>query len=1222
MHFEAFCNRDVVVMFVKRNILLLQNFLISNRFSIQTRRVMRLSTILILACIMQVSAKTYSQSITYSCKNESLENVFKAIRAKTGYLVFYDQNELDKNRKVTLNVDDQPLETLVRQALKDLPVSYSFEDKTIIISKRSFVNQMIAELPGESQLITGSLKDVNGNPIGQASLTLIPGNIQVTSASNGVFVFPTVMPGKYTLQITHVSFERITKEIVVGNAQLTINITMKVSFMKLQGVTISTGYQQIDKSQTTGATGVKTDKDIAASPDINLINRLVGTEAGVYMDPRTNRIQMRGTNNFDSKGTEPLIIIDGFPAMNQNFASNPGTGLSATSDRAATSNAILGSFNPSDIESITFLKDAAAAAIWGSKAANGVIVIETKKGRKGLSQVNLSTIVSMSAPADMSKLNVMNGAEYIDFERELFDKNYYTDANSAWRYPAQSKALDLMFNAKSGKITAEQRDQQLAVLAQRDSRDQMKKYLLQNAMTQQYNLSVSGGGGNSTYHISGNYSKDRPVFKGNSAESYFVTANMTNDLFHNRVKLTTGINQTISNSNVNHAAIQAMGQSVLGLRPYDVLVDENGNSVGRPITFQQHIVDSLTAKGYMPWALNSIDELNRNNIKYRKSGTRLNTKLDTKILPWLELSLSGMYQRSQNDLNNLVERNSYPTLELINTGTTINPANGRPVYNYPNGGILKQSTTTMDEYNVRGQLNVNKQFGADHLLNFLAGSEIRETKFYGYNNTRYGYDPETGTHIVVSHTTPYSTIYNGAITIPYVDGSIARDRKRYLSYYSNANYAFRNRYHLSGSVRFDDYSMIGVERRKRAIPLWSAGAKWDIRKEAFMSEVKVVNMLDLRLTYGSGGTVPGEGVPYSLVTVYAADGYSQQPYATIGTPGNQQLGWETTKTLNAGLDVALFDNRLSVGLDVYRKRSNGILRNLPSNPTIGWPNLTFNASNLNSHGVELTISGDVIRSRDWRWNSSFNFSYNTNKVADARYPDLLTTPNSSPVVIDNYSVDALFVYKWAGLDEKGQSQIFYDGGKILTSDMTSTNLKPTDKVYAGRKTPPYFGGFMNTFTYKNLSLSTRFTYFMGHKMLKGDISTIYYPTSTFGPGFLSNSKTLVNRWRQPGDEAFTNVPGLTGSSFASIDRYNNADINVIDAGNIRFQQITLNYNLPVALVTRTGFMKSVTVGATASNLGLIWKKNKAGLDPDYIFAGVYNSLPPAKNYTVNVNVSF
>jgi TonB-linked SusC/RagA family outer membrane protein len=1217
MHFEAFCNRDAIAMFFRRS----KSYLNSDRLSIQTLRVMRLSTIIILACCIQVSAKTYSQSITYSCRNESLENVFKVIKQQTGYLVFYDQNELDASKKVTLDIKNQPLESLIRQALKDQPLSYSFEDKTIIISKRSMVNEMLAEIK-VPQMIYGFVVDERGNPVEQASVMLLPSRRLMVTGQTGRFNFPDVKPGEYTLRISHLSYEKQDQHITVANnptdVPMTVRIIMHISLTKLTGITVSTGYQQIDRTAATGSYSVITAKDIEASPALNLMERLEGTIPGVRFDLRNNTIAIRGTNSYGGQ-TAPLVVIDGFPALDQSLVKNPGGTISATT--FASNNAIIASFNPADIQSITFLKDAAAAAVWGAQAANGVIVIETKRGRKGMSTFNASANVSTSAPADMSNLNVMNSKQYIDFEKQLFDLNYFSDPATYWRYPSQDEALEDMFQVQRGTITPEERDKRLEALGKRSNQDQIKKYLLQSAVTQQYNLSMSGGGDNSTYYVSGNYSKDQLAFKSNSAERYSVTANLTNDLLQKRVTMTTGITQSFSSSTANSAALDAMSPGNNGLRPYEMLVDDQGRSINRSIAFTSHVTDSLTRLGYLPWTLNSIDELNRNNTIYRGSSSRLTSQLSTKITDWIRFDVSGMYQRATADMKNLAELNSYNTVDLVNTGTTI--VGGKPVYGVPKGGVYKLSNSTAEDYTFRMQLNVDKSWRNIHHLTVIGGNEFRQTKSGGFNQTRYGFDTDLGTSVTVNPTVPYTTIYRSTKNLPFVDGTIYANRKRYLSYYGTANYSLLDKYHLSGSLRFDDYSMIGVDRRKRAIPLWSGGAKWDIKKETFMNGIKWLDNLSLRVTEGIGGAVGTDGSAYTTINIYGTDPLTQQIYGNIGLPGNTMLGWSTTRTFNAGLDADLLNRRLSVSFDIYHKRSYGIISEQPVNSTYGWSSLSYNTSDMTNHGVELNLNGTMIRAADWTWTANFNIAYNTNKVTDVRFPDTQQDPSSLSQLISGYPVDNVFAYRWAGLDNTGQSQVSTAAGKIITSDMYSDeNLKPEDKKYMGRRTPPTFGGFSQSIRYKHLSLSMRMSYYLGYKVQKQGINSSLYPTSGSFQGFLSTSKELAQRWMKPGDEAFTNVPGVVGSNFNSVTRYSLADINVIDGDHARLNQITLNYSLSGAALQRLRFLKGLTMGATVGNLGVIWRKNKEGIDPDYIFSGTYGTLPPSKNYTFNINASF
>lgn len=1206
MNLNAFCNRDRIAAYLKRH----------DRLFAQTLRVMRLSIIIVLFCCLQVSAKSFSQTVTYAFKNESLEKVFSEIRKQTGYRVFYDKEVLRGMNTVTLDAKEVPVKQLMSQVLNGLPLEYYFEDKTIVISERQRQLERFIALPHSVQ---GILKDEKGAPIPNASVMLMPSRRIATTNTAGMFFINDVPAGDYTLEVTHVSFQRVSKKITVGNADVTVTIIMRISRLELQTVTVSTGYQKIDKSITTGSYSVVTAKELSENPALNIMERLENLIPGVMFDVRNNSIQIRTPNNFTGYGANaPLVVIDGFPAIENTLVDNPGTPMSRT--MKGTNNAILSTFNPNDIESITFLKDAAAASIWGSRAANGVLVIETKKGRPGTLSANFSTTLSISSPADMSSLNKMNSRQYIDFEKELFDKNFYYDPSGSWRSANPSKAIQLMFDAKNGKISAAERDAALETLAARNNQQQLRDYMLQNAVQQQYNLSVSGGGKSSSYYVSGNYSKDRPVFRANEGESYFVTANISNNFLNNRVTLSTGINHTYSSSTVNGAAIKTLSPGTFGLRPYETLVDENGKPIERYMIFAPHVVDSFTNLGFLPWTYNAIEELGLSYSRYRKNSTRINARLSGKVTSWLELEVSGMLQRSSTLMDDMQKKGSYSVTSMLNEGT-FRETTGKLTYGVPLGDLLKTSNTLLKDYNVRGQLSADKILWTDHEIRFLAGGEIREASGEGYTQTYYGYDELAGNAVVVNPTIPYKTYYGSTKTLGYSDGYISRPITRYLSYFSNLNYSFKQKYHLSGSLRFDDYTELGLERRKRARPFWSAGARWDVSTERFMEKISQVNLLSLRFSVGTGGVVPASGVPVSLFSYGGIDPYTRLPYGTIGTPGNQSLGWETTRTVNTGLELRMFQNRLTFSTDIYQKRSYGILMNMPVNPAYGWESLFYNTADMKSSGLDLNIGYDVVRTKDWTWNTQFIYSYNKTEVTDDRFGTSTVTSAEVNVPVKGFPVDKIFAYKWAGLDNKGQSQIYNSKGEVMNStDAWIPSFQ--DLTYMGRTSPPHFGSWSQQVRYKNLSMIIKVAYFLGHKISYDRIGVNNLPTFQSATEFLSTSKGMVNRWRKPGDEAQTNILGIEHVNLNSMNWFKSADINVIDGGNIRLSQITLNYSLPHDVLRSTRVLNSVTFGGTVSNLGLIWKKNNAGVDPQYIFTDQYNSLRPSPNYTINMSVSF
>ena len=1205
--------------------------------------VMRISVILLFVLAQQVSAKTFSQTVTLTAKRVPLTQVFNTIKQQTGYSFFWDQQLLDKAPLINISLKDASIETALDNCLKGLNLSYEIKGNIVLIKQRvaaitkETVTALAAPPPAERHLIKGIVTDEAKKPLPGAIVLLEPFKWKTVTNAKGEFSFSDVPNGRYRLEFTYVGYGARDRSLIVEADMPNVDVQMIPEITEQEEVVLSTGYQKLKKNSVTGSFAVISSKEIKETPSPNIMERLEGKVPGVRFDVRNNTIQIRGVNVYGGRSanpTAPLIVIDGFPYIDQQLTNISATDLTTGPNSGSVNpldvlppsysgNSILSSFNPDDIESITFLKDAAAAAIWGASAANGVIVVETKKGRKNTPMtVSLNATYSVSKPASVSSINTMNSAQYINLEQELFDKGFYADPYTSYRYANNTEAIDWMFKAKKGMATTAQRDSALNALSLLNNADQMEQYLLQKVKSQQYSLNVSGGSDNMTYNVSGGYMKNNPVFKSNSAENYFLNSSITNDFLNKRLTLATIVNYTYSKSTMNTAALQGLGTGTYGLAPYQMLADANGNPIRRSIVFKENVADSLERLGHMSWRYNPIDELNYNNTVLQKSAIRVNVNLTGRITNWLSAQVSGQLQRNTERQDNIQDLNSYATRELVNTGSVYSA--GRLTNNFPKGGVYKMANQDGEDYTVRGQLNFQKGWDeGKHQLTALAGAEIRQTKGLAYKQSRYGYDPTLNTSVAVNPTVSYATMYGSTATIGYMDGSVYKTRVRYLSYYSNASYTYLGKYSLSASARFDDYTMVGVRRDKRAVPLWSAGFRWDVARENFMSDVKWINSLGFRGSWGTGGNISKSALAYPVVTI-GSDSYTQRPYASINGFANPTLTWSTTRTFNTGVDVAMFNNRLNFQFDVYDKRSTNIIASFPYNPTYGFSTIEYNTGTMSNHGIDAQISGDVVRTKDFKWTPSFNISYNTNKVTDNRYPVTETTSASARTLTTGYAIDALWVYRWAGLDPTNGLGRIYDSKGTIINSWGFPTLYAKDQVYAGRTTPPVFGGLSNDFYYKNWRLSTRFTYYLGHKFLKTDLTSSQYPTSTQMSGKLSSSRVLADRWRQPGDEAFTDVPGIStvNPNSNSVMFYGFSDRAVRDASHVRFQQLSLYYQFPNDVLRKTGFFKSASAGITASNLGIIWRKNKDGIDPDYVVTDTYNNLPPVVNYALNLQLTF
>jgi hypothetical protein len=484
----------------------------------------------------------------------------------------------------------------------------------------------------------------------------------------------------------------------------------------------------------------------------------------------------------------------------------------------------------------------------------------------------------------------------------------------------------------------------------------------------------------------------------------------------------------------------------------------------------------------------------------------------------------------------------------------------------------------------------------------------------------YGYNMQTGVTQPVQST--YIDVNGLTNTAYYLPTSQQYDKtRRFLSYYGNAAYTLLNKYSLSGSVRYDDYNNFGVERKYRATPLWSAGAKWNIAGEDFMKQVTFVNMLALRATYGYNGNIATDVYPFTAISI-SSSYVTGQPAASVTQPANPTLRWEKTGVTNLGIDYSLFKNRLMGSIEWYTKKGKDILYQFPIDPTYGVSTLTTNNTRINAKGFEASITGAFIRQKNMDWTATFNFSYNKNELVDNRFQPTSSTYSSlSGTNIVGYPTTALWAYRFAGLDNTGMTQVY--AGDKTTKLAPSQNPTSLDALYyAGTTVAPYYGSLSQRFRYKNFTLFALGTYSFGSVFRRPTVS-VY--TSTRYPSVQYDlNKDIDKRWRKPGDEAYTNVPGIAGVYAAqSLFRYGFSDINVLSGSYIRLREVSLSYGVPAAIAKRIT-AKSIDFTFSVRNPGLLWTKNKEKIDPDFIPVLSQNTLalPPSASYNMALGINF
>jgi TonB-dependent SusC/RagA subfamily outer membrane receptor len=633
--------------------------------------------------------------------------------------------------------------------------------------------------------------------------------------------------GRFNLQLSILPDTLIVSRIGYHQEQTAIKsfsenpiiIKLEPSNTQLQEITVSTGYQQIPKERATGSFDFIDNKLLNRSVSTDILSRLKGVAGGLLFNtqPYTGittspvgsilGINIRGQSTVSSNvNTDPLIVVDNFPYEGD-----------------------IRNINPNDIESITILKDAAAASIWGARAGNGVIVITTKKGRlneKMRVEVNANVTIG-NKPDVFYDQNFLNSSDFIDMEELLFSNGYFdADIANNSNMPLLSPVVQILAKQRAGILSGAEATAQIDALRKIDVRNDFMKYVYQKSVKQQYSVGISGGGQNIAYQLSVGYDNNRDNLVRNGYNRITINSQNIYKPFKN-LEITGAINYsgstTIQNNQEGYGNISP-GGNYQSLYPYARLADDKGNPLPIVKDYSSAYVDSVQNLGFLNWQYSPLDE-----IKNADNNTTINDlllRISAKYAITNYLGINIQYEHEKQQINTTVYNNlqTYYTRNLINEFSLYDPSTNSFTYQVPMGGILDLGTYNWDVNNLRGQVYFNKNFNGNNSLNAIAGAEIRQFKTTGYGRTSYGYDDQFGTATTNLDYADYLPVNPaGYNQIPNPDGSVAGTLNRYISYYANAAYTYKNRYTLSLSGRKDGANIFGAKTNEKITPLWSSG---------------------------------------------------------------------------------------------------------------------------------------------------------------------------------------------------------------------------------------------------------------------------------------------------------------------------------------------------------------------------------------------------------------
>jgi TonB-linked SusC/RagA family outer membrane protein len=977
----------------------------------------------------------------------------------------------------------------------------------------------------QQKIITGTVTGTSdGEPV-------IGGTVQIKGTTTGT---ATGIDGKYQISASEgavLEFRCVgmkTKTVNVGPSSV-IDVQLEYDVLGIDEV-IVIAYGTQKREAKTGSVSVVNNDKIRDIPEASLDKMLSGKVAGVVVSsssgqPGSNSdVRIRGTSTIFA-GSQPLYVVDGIPVMDYQTEGDGSYFLTNTGNSLTT-------INPNDIESISVLKDAAAASIYGSRAANGVILITTKSGKEGKTKINFRTSTGFDILANDNHYGAMSASEFLQFSRDaVVNAGLDPDDPSGGNYYFPKSLMDSTITDWYKELT--------------------RKGKIYSA-----ELSLEGGTDKIQHFFSGVYESNEGVFYGVKYKKFQIRSNVDYKI---NDKLKFGTRLTGARSETKDVPMQymAFANPLFGsimLSPfskmknadgtYNLIMPENGNS--------------------NPMATALFDDNWEKQNKFNG-----NFYIEWKILKDLTFRTTNNYELAEG------EGRRY----------------WNPISNYGfTKGFLQTGKTQFQQITTSNTLNYNKIFG-NHSLQAIGGQEATKYSDNFYSVSSPDVDP----------------------AIPYLNtGTSGSDDADYgeqtytlLSYFGVLYYNYRGKYFLQASIRADGSSRFGKENRWGTF--WSVGASWNIHNENFMKNLKFVNQLKLRASYGlSGNFNIGYYEHFGLYSAVEYDGFAGM---SPQQPANPDLGWENNKEYNFGLDFALFD-RLTGALEVYSRKTEDMLLNYPLSRTSGFTSIRQNIGSLRNKGFEFLVDANIVRKTDLSFNLGFNISHNNSEILDLGKDEQFLNPDNSRILHRvGEHLYSYYLYDFAGVNPANGEALWYNADGEMTNRFSEAR-----RIIKGSPEPKLTGGFSTNLTWKGISLDASLEYKYGNKVL---IEEMHYSNSD-GFSWLNNqATTALDYWKEPGDIARNPKPIANNSTSSA--SYRNSRW-MFDGSYMRLKNITLSYALPKKLVGKIR-MQGIRIYGSAVNLYTFHKVDY--YDPERGSQGAgYGIYPQTKKFVMGLEVSF
>lgn len=1095
----------------------------------------------------------------------------------------------------------------------------------------------------QDHVVYGMVFDKTGEPLVGANVRVTLGRKVWTAQTDSKGAYRVKLPAGtstagLSISASYLGMKRQTKS---GRSNVAHYDFMLDDHSQSLGEAVVTGYGTISTREKTSAITSLKMEEILMPGMTSLEQALEGRVPDmVFMQNSgevgaTARMRIRGTSTLIGN-REPLWVLDGIPLSDPVDVTNEQ--LNDPDYINYIGNAISG-INPQDIERVDVLKDAAATALYGTRAANGVIVVTTKKGEPGPPRITYNSQLKYTARPRYSDRDIylMNSQERVQFGQELMNLHYtFPNHMTMVGYEGAYHRFVTGQTDYNGFLAEVQR-------AETVNTDWFK-LLTHDTFNHNHTVALSGGSETARYYASLGYNREEGVQLHHNNDRYTASLNMQTRIAK-VIQANIRLNANVQKKTQLPGEIDLLGYAYGTTRALPAF-----NNDGSYFFYQRHAYNVGTDKNEQyKYAYNILNEIENAEKLYSSNGIMAALDLTYRFKTLLDLTLTTSYQRTHSDNSTWFGEKSNYAAQLRNAEYGQAPIPGDyGLSDMPYGGVYNTGTNVNENFTLRAQANFRHALGEkkQHLLSASLGYEMNISNTDGFSENTRGFFKSRGLKYVNMTAEEMNRFPKYASWVAHNHPTLRADKTHRLSGYAIFSYSYGSLFSLSANTRFDASNKFGSRSNEKFLPVWSASGMLNL-KSLLLRQYDAVSDLRLRTSFGKTGNMVDNQTPNLLLRQESLDTYYGENVAKVDALPNPYLRWEQTDQWNVGVDASLFDYRLTVGVDAYYKHTKDAFDNTLVSPFNGVENYVMNGSDITNSGFSINLSAYLLKTRDWSWLVSANYSvvYNSINTKTANKYKIEKYLNGT-AIMDGKSIGTFYSYNFIGLDPQNGLPLFddYRDRQHLLEGQALDRIMERVGVVSGSREPNFAGSFYSTLRYQQWSLSASFNYALGNKIRKFAL----YKDVLDGVSSENNvRKEFTHRWRKPGDERHTQLPSLISPSDPAFGdnryhwsaatpaatqgfeafadnywmMYDNSNARVVSGSYLRLSNLALRYQFTRKQLKGLPF-SNLAFDAAMTNVFTLKSSALEGQDPTQSGFSLQTSLSLRPSFTFGLRVSF